>query len=45
MHVSVQVLADMIISNESRVIKSKMIASYDQPRQYINTLNIRLQVT
>ena len=39
-----QVLADMIISNESRIVKSKMIASYDQPRQYITQLNVRLQV-
>ena len=42
--VSLQVLADMMISNESRIIKSRMISQYDEPRQYITNLQLRLQV-
>ncbi|KAK9795966.1 hypothetical protein WJX73_009797 [Symbiochloris irregularis] len=38
-----KVLADMIITNESRVTKSKMIAAYNLPRQYLTTLSVRLQ--
>ena len=37
-------LADMMISNESRIIKSRMISQYDEPRQYITNLQLRLQV-
>ena len=38
-----QVLADMVITNETRVIKSRMIALYDEPRQYLTTIQLRIQ--
>lgn len=36
-----QVLADMIISNESRIGRSYVVSSFRKARQYLTTLSVR----
>ena len=36
-----QVLADMIISNESRIVRSGVVSNFKKPRQYVATISIR----
>ena len=36
-----QVLADMIISNESRIAKSYVVTNFKKPRQYVASISIR----
>lgn len=36
-----QVLADMIISNESRINKSYVVSNFRKPRQYVASISVR----
>ena len=34
-----------MISNESRIVKSRTISQYDQPRQYQTNIQLRLEAS